>query len=70
MGQASAAPVATPRTSDPPLQDGGSAQRRREYDSKIGKCMDTEWVALYTKNGELSSGWKGHQAEHHTKRKR
>jgi len=38
-GQASASPVGTPRTSDPPSQDGGSAQRRREYDSKIGKCM-------------------------------
>ena len=39
IGQASASPVATPRTSDPPSQDVASTQRRREYDSKIGKCM-------------------------------
>ena len=33
-----AAPVGMPRASEPPSQDGGSAQRRREYDSRIGKC--------------------------------
>lgn len=42
MGQATASPVATPRTSDPPSQDAGSTQRRREYDAKIGKCMHAE----------------------------
>ena len=36
MNPTSAAPVGTPRTPDPPSQDGVSA-RRREYDSKIGK---------------------------------
>jgi len=41
-GQAAASPVGTPRTSDPPTQDGASAQRRREHDSMIGKCMHTE----------------------------
>ena len=48
MGQAPASPVATPRTSDPPSQDAGSAQGRREYDARIGKCMHTEglWRAL------------------------
>ena len=43
IGQASASPVATPRTSDPPSQDVASTQRRREYDSKIGKCMQRGW---------------------------
>jgi len=37
MNPVSAAPVETPRTPDPPSQEGVSAQRRREYDSKIGK---------------------------------
>jgi len=67
-GQASASPIVAPRTSDPPTQDGGSAQRRREYDSKIGKCVHTEGVVLCTKNGDLSGGWKGHQVEHHSRR--
>ena len=35
----SAAPAGMQRAADPPSQDGGSAQRRREYDSQIGKCM-------------------------------
>lgn len=68
MGQASASPVGTPRTSDPPSQDAGSTQRRREYDARIGKCRHTEGLGLCLKSGKHSVGWKGHQAEHHAHR--
>ena len=44
-GPASAGPVGAPRASDPPSQDGGSTQRRREHESQIGKCIHTGEVA-------------------------
>ena len=43
-GQAipSAAPVGMQRASEPPSQDGGNMQRRREHDLQAGKCMLTD----------------------------